>query len=86
MTVTLKPDLESELAARAKAEGSAMSVRVSNLRDQDRSDVQDLSNTTPAERLQMMWQLTVDAWAFKGEPVAELRLPRHIIRVLRRES
>ncbi len=61
-------------------------IRVSNLLDQDKSDIQDLSKTTPAERLQMMWQLTLDAWAFKGEPVAELRLPRHIVRVLRSEG
>jgi hypothetical protein len=25
----------------------------------------------------MVWPLTLDAWAFKGEPVAESRLPRH---------
>ena len=62
----------------------ATKVRVLDLRDQDTVD--DLSKTTPAERLQMMWQLTLDAWAFKGEPVAELRLPRHIVRVLRREG
>ena len=61
-------------------------IRVSSLCDQDRSDIQELSRTTPAERLQMMWQLTLDAWAFKGEPVAELRLPRHIVRVLRSEG
>ena len=62
----------------------ATEIRVLNL--QDRADVYDFSRTTPAERLQMMWQLTLDAWAFKGEPIAELRLPRHIVRVLRRES
>ena len=61
-------------------------IRVSNLTAQDRADIEDLSKTTPAERLQMMWQLTLDAWAFKGEPVVELRLPRHIVRVLRREG
>ena len=59
-------------------------VRVSKLEEQDNSD--DLRSTTPAQRLEMMWQLTMDAWAFKGEPIAELRLPRHIVRVLRRES
>jgi hypothetical protein len=59
-------------------------VRISKLEEQDESD--DLRSTTPAQRLEMMWQLTMDAWAFKGEPVAELRLPRHIVRVLRRES
>lgn len=47
---------------------------------------EDLKNTTPQERWAMMWQLALDAWAFKGEPVAEPRLQRHIIRVLRRKS
>ncbi len=59
-------------------------VRVSKLEEQDETD--DLRSTTPAERLEMMWQLAIDAWAFKGEPIAELRLPRHIVRVMRRES
>jgi hypothetical protein len=58
-------------------------LRISKLQDKDRAD--DLRSTTAAQRLAMMWQLTLDAWAFKGEPVAELRLPRHIVRVLRRE-
>ena len=46
----------------------------------------DLRNTTPAERWAMMWQLALDAWAFKGEPVAEPGLHRHIVRVFRRKS
>ena len=70
----------------AKMAVKTSEIRRSNLRSQERADIQDLSRTTPAERLQMMWQLALDAWAFKGEPVAELRLPRHIVRVLRRES
>lgn len=61
-------------------------IRVSKLDAQHRADVEDLAKTSPAERLEMMWQLTLDAWAFKGEPVAELRLPRHIVRVLRKEG
>ena len=60
-------------------------IRVFNLSAQDESDKQDLSKTTPAERLQMMWQLTLDAWAAKVEPVTEPRLQRNIICVLRRE-
>jgi hypothetical protein len=59
-------------------------IRVVKLQEQDKFD--DLRSTTPAQRLEMMWQLTLDAWAFKGEPLAELRLPRHIVRVLRREG
>lgn len=37
----------------------------------------------PEQRLEMMWQLAVDAWAFRGEPVVEPRLPRHVVRVIR---
>ena len=62
----------------------AKKLRIRKLDEQ--SDKDDLESTTPAQRIEMMWQLTLDAWAFKGEPLAELRLPRHIIRVLRRES
>jgi hypothetical protein len=61
-------------------------IRVSSLSDQDRSDIDNLSKTTAAERLQMMWQLTLDAWAAKGETVTEPRLPRNIVRVLRTEN
>jgi hypothetical protein len=39
------------------------------------------STTTAAERLEMMWPLALEAWAFKGEPVVEQRLPRHIVHV-----
>jgi hypothetical protein len=59
-------------------------ARVTKLGESDAQD--DLKETTPAQRLAMMWQLTLDAWAVKGEPIAELRLSRHIVRVLRRES
>lgn len=62
----------------------AKTLRIRQL-DED-SDKDDLASTTPAQRIEMMWQLTLDAWAFTGEPIAELRLPRHIVRVLRRES
>ena len=57
-------------------------LRVRKLTDQGHEP--DLQQTTPAERLGMMWQLAVEGWAFKGEPVAESRLPRHAIRVVRR--
>lgn len=56
-------------------------VRKSTLAEQD--DSTDLKNTTAGERLGMMWQLSLDAWAFTGQPLAESRLSRHIVRVLR---
>jgi len=55
-------------------------VRRSTLAEQGRED--DLRGTTMEQRLKMMWQLALDAWAMKGEPV-EPRLPRHIVRVIR---
>lgn len=58
-------------------------IRVGRLADQGKE--QDLRTTTPAQRLQMMWQLALDAWAFNGEPLAELRLQRHVVRLFRRE-
>jgi hypothetical protein len=58
-------------------------VRKTTLQQQDADS--DLENTTPAERLGMMWQLTLDAWTFTGQPLAESRLPRHLVRVQRRQ-
>jgi hypothetical protein len=45
-----------------------------------------LAQTTPEERIEMMWPLAVQAWAFKGEDVSESRLQRHVVRVIRRKS
>jgi hypothetical protein len=56
-------------------------VRKTSLRDQGREH--DLDGTTPAERIGMMWQLTLDAWAMMGQPVVEPRLPRHVVRIVR---
>jgi hypothetical protein len=39
---------------------------------------------TPEQRLEMMWPLTLEAWRFMGIPVDELRLQRHVVRVVRR--
>ena len=63
----------------------ASKVRVLKLHEKENHDDLFLA-ITPAERLQMMWELTQAAWTFKGEPVAEQRLPRHLVRVLRREG
>lgn len=53
----------------------------------EENDDNGLKQTNPTERWMMMWQLALDAWVFKGErQIVESRLPRHIIRVLRRTS
>ena len=58
-----------------------VTVRIRHLHDQD--DHPEIAAMTPAERIELMWQLAVDAWAFKGEPVGESRLSRHLVRVIR---
>lgn len=37
-----------------------------------------MEHTTADERVGMMWQLAVDAWALRGENVAEREFQRHI--------
>lgn len=40
----------------------------------------------PSYLFDIMWDLTRDAWAFRGERDAEQRLQRHIIHISRRKS
>jgi hypothetical protein len=63
-------------------ENNRQIVRKSTLAEQGKED--DLRNTTIEERWGMMWQLAVDAWAMKGEDVAEHPFQRHVERVERR--
>jgi hypothetical protein len=65
-----------------KVERRNIQIRKKSLKE----ETDDLKNTTPAERWAMMWQLTLDAWAFKGETVVESRLQRNIVRVFRRKD
>lgn len=57
-------------------------VRKSRLEDQE-SDA-DVTNLTPAERLAMVWTLTMQAWMFKEGTTDEPRLRRDVVRVVRR--
>jgi hypothetical protein len=57
-------------------------IKFRPLRTKGGSDEDDL-RLSMEERVALVWPLTLDAWAFEGEPVAESRLPRHIGRVLR---
>ena len=68
----------------ASTDRSRLVTRKTTLQEQD--DAGDLrATTTPQERWNMMWQLARSAYAFKGEPVAEPGLHRHISRVFRRK-
>jgi hypothetical protein len=59
-------------------------VRKTTLSEADNRD--DLKDKTPAERIGMMWQLALDAWAFKENLNVEPRLQRHIVVIKRGES
>lgn len=56
-------------------------IKVSNLQRQGQDA---FVATSPADRIRMMWQLTIDAWMFKDPKIAESRLQRHVVRVDRR--
>ena len=59
----------------------SMVVRV--LRPGDPQETEAVNRPAPAVAMGMVWQITRDAWAFKGDGAVESRLPRHIVRVLR---
>ncbi len=49
-----------------------------------KADSSPPSAATPAERLLMVWPLTIEAWAMQGEDIAQSRLPRHVVHLERR--
>jgi len=58
--------------------------RKSSLQDSDRGD--DLKGKSPHDLIGMMWQLALNAWAFKDNVNPEPRLQRHIVVVKKRNS
>lgn len=62
---------------------TSRAIRVSTLAEQGNEN--DLAGTTVDERMAMMWQLAVDAWAMMGVEVNESEFPRHVGRVVRRK-
>lgn len=61
-----------------------LKVTKSTLKDSDKR--RDLTGKSPGELIEMVDQLTLDAWAFKENLDAEPRLQRHIVVVKRRRS
>lgn len=57
-------------------------VRKIPLHQSDRTD--DLKDKTPQELLGMMWQLALNAWAFKENLNVEPRLQRDVVVIKRR--
>ena len=64
---------------------TARIVRVTkrSLHDED-DPLRAHENLTPSERVALVWELTLQAWAIQGRGDAEPRLARHIVRVYRR--
>jgi hypothetical protein len=48
--------------------------------------VHDLSALNASERFAMVWRLTQDAWAFRGEPIPDYARSETPIRVIRRRD
>ena len=51
---------------------------------QDRDDRGIIPDASPAERMAMVWQMTLDAWAFMDPASAKSEFQRHVVRVERR--
>jgi hypothetical protein len=58
--------------------------RIRKLHRGDREHDADLRELSPGDRMQMVWQLTLQAWAFKEDLRDEPRLRRDVGRVIRR--
>jgi hypothetical protein len=59
-------------------------VRKRSLHQRDNND--DLKGKSPQQLIGMMWQLALDAWAFKDNINAEPRLQRHVVVLKRRRG
>ncbi len=60
-----------------------IAVRKSTLTEQGQEN--DLQQLSSAERMALVWPLTVSAWAMKGVDLAHQRLQRHVECVERRK-
>ena len=84
--VTTVPSV-AELKSNSMSARSPMDrtvVRKSSLQEQNDDGI--IHHATPSERIEMVWQLTLDAWAFMDPTGAKSEFQRHVGRVERRES
>lgn len=59
-----------------------ITVRKTTLAEQEQDD--DVALLTPGQRMELIELITIDAYAMKGEDVAQQRLQRDAVRVERR--
>lgn len=50
---------------------------------QDHDDPGIVPDASPAERVAMVWQMTLDAWAFMDPASAKSEFQRHVVRIQR---
>lgn len=78
MTVTLKPDLEGELSARAKAEGLTMEEFVNRELEKLLANQSPPSELTPQERARR-WLEWTEKHAVGGPPLSDYAVSRESI-------
>jgi hypothetical protein len=44
-----------------------------------------VADATPAERIQMVWPLTLEAWSLKDPKIAERRFQKHVVRIVKND-
>ena len=78
MTVTLKPDLEEELTARAQAEGLSMEEFVNRELEKLVVSASAESRLTPEERARL-WEEWLESHAVVGPPLSDYAVSRESI-------
>lgn len=78
MTVTLKPDLEEELATRTQAEGLPTEEFVNRELEKLVASMPQSSNLTPEERARR-WQEWIESHSVGGPPLSDYAVSRESI-------
>ena len=78
MTVTLKPDLEEELKARAKAEGLSTEEFVNRELEKLVASAPSSSTLAPEERARL-WREFIESHTVGGQPLSDYAVSRESI-------
>lgn len=78
MTVTLKPDLEEELAGRAKAKGLTMDEYVNRVLEKLMAQEKPAAELSPEERAEILLEWTANH-AVGGPPLSDYAVSRKSI-------
>jgi hypothetical protein len=78
MTVTLKPDLEEELSARARAEGLSIEEFVNRELERLVASTPPSSKLTPEERVRL-WNEFLASHSVEGPPLSDYAVSRESI-------